>query len=236
MEQVDVGVWQDLFTSIIEDADSNVLLIDEEFKVITLNPGFYWIFSETYGIELHKGSSILGAMERVNPVLAHEWKERFVLAMSGTPIKVEDVFDLDGRRHFWETHFKSISRPDGTQVISVFSRDITVRKAYQKKLLENEANVRSILNTIEDSIWLVNNRFELIDFNREFYRSYKIAFGVKPARGKNILDLIPSGHPHLRDMWKARYQNGILGKPGKYFDNYTVGEDLRTYEVKTIPS
>lgn len=53
LENADVGVWQDLFTSIIEDADSNILLLDDEFRIINLNPGFYWIFLETYGIELN---------------------------------------------------------------------------------------------------------------------------------------------------------------------------------------
>src|SRR5687768_15660272 len=172
LENADVGVWQDLFTSIIEDADSNILLLDEEFKVINLNPGFYWIFFETYGIELKRGSSILESMQSIKPQLTHEWKNRCMTALSGTPIKVEDVFDLDGRRYYWEIHFKSVTRPDHSQVISVFSRDITVRKAFQKKILENEANLRSILNTIEDSICLINTDYELIDFNKEFARKY----------------------------------------------------------------
>src|SRR5215207_1919523 len=142
LENGDVSVWQDLFTSIIEDADSNILLLDDDFKVITLNPGFYWIFFETYGIELEKGTSIIESMEVVNPSLTHEWKERCVTAMSGTAIKVEDVFEMDSRCFYWEIHFKSVTRPDGAQLISVFSRDITVRKAYQKRILESEANLR----------------------------------------------------------------------------------------------
>src|SRR5690348_2380441 len=112
LEHAEVTVWQDLFTSIIEDADSNILLLDDEFKVINLNSGFYWIFIETYGIELKKETSILTSMEKVNPALTHEWKERCMIALSGTPIKVEDVFQIDGRNYYWEIHFKSSARPD----------------------------------------------------------------------------------------------------------------------------
>lgn len=235
LENADVGVWQDLFTSIIEDADSNILLLDDEFRVINLNPGFYWIFFETYGIELKRGSSILECMESVNVDLTQEWKERCMTALSGTPIKVEEVFDLDGRRYYWEIHFKSVARPDGTQIVSVFSRDITVRKAYQKKILEDEANLRSILNTIEDSIWLVNTQYELIDFNKDFFKKYKLAFGVKLSKGKNILDLLPMDRPDLREMWRVRYESGLRGRTGKYFDTYLVDKDWRTYEIKTYP-
>lgn len=235
LEKADAGVWQDLFTSIIEDADSNVLLLDDEFRVITLNPGFYWIFLETYGIELKRGSSILESMEAVNANLTHEWKERCMTAFSGTPIKVEDVFELDGRKYYWEIHFKSATRSDGTQIISVFSRDITVRKAYQRKLLENEANLRSILNTIEDSLWLVNTNYELIDFNKDFFKKYKLAYGVKLSKGKNILELLPEHMPELREMWRARYESALKGRTGKYFDTYLVDKDWRTYEIKTYP-
>jgi PAS domain S-box-containing protein len=235
LENTDVGVWQDLFTSIIEDADSNILLLDNDFTVINLNPGFYWIFFETYAIELKRGVSMLESMESVNPALMNEWKQRCMTALSGTPIKVEDVFELDGRKHYWEIHFKSVTRPDNTQIVSIFSRDITVRKAYQKNLLENEANVRSILNTIEDSIWLVNTEFELIDFNKEFFKKYKLAYGVKLSKGKNILDLLPEGTDDVKEMWRLRYESGLKGKTGKYFDTYQVDKDWRTYEIKTYP-
>jgi PAS domain S-box-containing protein len=235
VERVAVNVWQDMFTSIIEDADSNILLVDEELKVINLNSGFYWIFLETYGIELKKGSSILECMEQVNTSLATAWRERCMIALSGTPIKVEDTFEVDGRRYYWEIHFKSVSLPDNSQIISVFSRDITIRKAYQQKILENEANLRSILNTIEDSIWLVNTKCELIDFNKEFYRKYKQAYGIKLSRGKNILDLLPADLTEVRDLWTLRYESGLKGKTGKYIDSYAVEKDLRTFEIKTYP-
>jgi PAS domain S-box-containing protein len=235
LDQLDVAVWQDLFTTIIEDADSNILLLDEEFRVINLNPGFYWVFYETYGIELKKGTSIIESMEAINPMLTHEWKERCMTAMSGTSIKVEDVFELDGRNFYWEIHFKSVTRPDGAQIISVFSRDSTVRKAYQKRIIQNEANLRSILNTIEDSIWLVNADHELIDFNKDFYRKHKSSFGIKPAKGKNMLALLPDHQPELREQWRCRYESGLKGRPGKYVDTVQVDKELRTFEIKTYP-
>lgn len=235
LEKAGVDVWQDLFTSIIEDADANILLLDDELKVINLNSGFYWIFFETYGIELKRGTSILESMEKVNPQLTAEWKERCLTAFSGTPIKVEEIFELDGRRYYWEIHFKSVTGPDTTQIVSVFSRDITVRKAYQRKILQDEANLRSILNTIEDSIWLINANYELIDFNKEFFKKYKLAYGVKLSRGKSILSLLPENMPELQARWQMRYESGLKGRTGKYYDTYLVGNEWRQYEIKTYP-
>ena len=235
LEQNDVSVWQEMFTSIIEDADSNILLLDEEFRVVSLNSGFYWIFYETYGIELKKGNLLLESLELKNPELTRTWKKRCMVALSGTPIKVEDVFEIDGRSYYWEIHFMSRARPDGSQILSVFSRDITVRKAYQKKIVENEANLRSIFNTIDDSVWLVNADLELIDFNKEFYKKYKLAFGVRLVKGSHILSLLPADDPLLIERWRERYESGLKGKPGKYYDTYPGEKEWRTYEIKTYP-
>lgn len=234
LQAVEANVLQEMFTSIIEDADANILLVNEDFRIISLNPGFYWIFLENYGIELRKGSSILDSMEMVNPRLANVWRERCLNAIHGSPFKVEETYEVDGKKFHWEVYFKTIHLNDRF-VISVFSRDITLRNAYQKRILENEANLRSILNTIDNSIWLVNTRFELIDFNKEFYKTYKLAYGVRLAKGKNILELVPDHLPELRDQWRERYENGLKGRRGKYYDTYPIGEELRTYEIKTYP-
>lgn len=228
-------MWQDMFTSIIEDADSNILLLDEDFRVVNLNSGFYWIFYETYGIELKKGNLLLESLAQKNPELTGEWKERCIVALSGTPIKVEDVFEIDGRNYYWEIHFMSRTRPDGSQLISVFSRDITVRKAYQKKIVENEANLRSIFNTVDDSIWLINTDLELIDYNTQFHKVHKLAFGVKPVRGVNVLSLLPASDAELIDRWRDRYTTGLAGKPGKFHDILQGEKEMRNVEIRTYP-
>ncbi|MGC4020883.1 MAG: PAS domain-containing sensor histidine kinase [Cyclobacteriaceae bacterium] len=235
LDQTEVGVWQDLFTSIIQDADANILLLDEEFRIVAVNPGFYWTFLETYGVELKKGSNILQAMQDVQPALSRQWKERFLTVVSGTPLKVEDEFEIEGKQFNWEMHFKSETFSDGRQFISVFSRDVSVRKAYQKKIIGNEANLRSILNTIENSIWLINSNFELIDFNKEFFKQYKLAFGVKLVRGKNIFDFVPEHMPEMRETWRERYEAALTGRPGKYYETYAIANFSKTFEIRTYP-
>lgn len=227
--------WQSVFTSIIEDADSNILLLDDNFTIINLNAGFYWIFLETYGIELKRGTSILDAMKRVNPELTQVWHERCLIARTGTPVKEEEVFEMGGRTFYWEIHFKSTITESGTQILSVFSRDVTIRKAYQNRTLAHEANLRSILNTIEDSIWLVNTNFELIDFNKFFAKKYKQHFNVKVLRGVNVKKLMPQERPDLQRLWYTRYESGLRGRPGKYVDTYWEENEEKTYETKVYP-
>jgi PAS domain S-box-containing protein len=234
MLETQSGVLQEMFTSIIEDADANILLLGEDFRVVTVNHGFYWIFLENYGIDLKPGNSIIEAMEFANPKLAQVWRERCLMAANGNPFRIEETFELDGRTFHWEIYYKGIKQNE-KRMISVFSRDITIRKAYQKRILENEANLRSILNTIDHSIWLVNSEFELIDFNKEFFKRYKQAYGIRLAKGENIIDLVPENLPQLRTLWRHRYEEGLKGKPGKYYDSYPIEGEIHTFEIKTYP-
>ncbi|MBX2971331.1 MAG: PAS domain-containing sensor histidine kinase [Cyclobacteriaceae bacterium] len=234
IEQLEPNILQEMFNSIIEDADANILIVNDQFEVVSINNGFYWIFLENYGLDLKPGSSIIDAMAGVNASLAAVWQSRCVLAMDSSPFRVEDTFELDGRTFHWEVYYKAIPM-HGQVYISVFSRDITVRKAYQRRLLENEANLRSIINTVDNSIWLINTQFELIDFNKEFYKQYKKAFGVRLERGKSIIELLPLESHELRKIWTDRYMQGLRGRPGRYVDTYLIDEEWRVFEIKTYP-
>lgn len=234
IEQLESDVLNEVFTSIIEDADANILFVNHHFEVISLNPGFYWIFLENYGLDLKPGTSIINAMMGVNPTLATEWRKRCERAMKGNSFKVEDIFEVDNRKYYWEIYYKPVFYR-GQNFVSVFSRDITIRKAYQERIIRNEANLRSIINTVDSSIWLVNTRFELIDFNKEFFKQYKKAFGIRLERGKNILELLPENMEQLKLAWKERYESGLKGRFGKYIDTYSIDQEPKTFEIKTYP-
>jgi PAS domain S-box-containing protein len=231
LEQIN---WQYTFFSIIEHADANILLLDAESKVVSLNPGFYWIFLETYGIALKPGASIIDAIKTVNPELSTKWKERCNSVLKGNSLRLEDMYEMEGRKYYWEVNYKKVMHEEASY-ISVFSRDVTARKALQQRTASNEANLRSILNSIDDGVWLINDQYELIDFNREFFQKYQAIVNIKPVKGKSVLDLFPTDKPSLVEIWKTRYETGLRGKVAKYTDTYLVNGERKIYEVKVYP-
>jgi PAS domain S-box-containing protein len=231
LEQIN---WQYTFFSVIEHADANILLLDEEMKVVSMNPGFYWIFLDTYGVDLKPGSSIIETIKCLNPDLATSWKERCEAVMTGSSLKLEDMYEMEGRKYYWEVNYKKVYHEE-TPYISVFSRDITARKALQQRTISNEANLRSILNSIEDGVWLINDQYELIDFNREFLQKYQAILNIRPVKGKNVLELFPADKPALNEVWKSRYDIGLSGKVARYTDTYLVNGEKRIYELKVYP-
>lgn len=232
--QIEQINWQSTFFSVIENAEANILMLDMNMRMVSINPAFFWIFSETYGIDLKLNGSIIDAMKAVNPELAKTWEARCQRAGGGESLRFEDVFELQGRKYYWEVYYKKVLHEE-VPYISVFSRDITVKKAWQQRTISNEANLRSILNTLDDGVWLVNEKLELIDYNREFFQKYHALLNIKPMKGKSVIDLLPEDRPALRDQWKMRYETGLRGKVMKYTDTYAVNGEKHIYEVKVYP-
>ena len=226
--------WQYTFFSIIEHADANILLLDEKMRVVSLNPGFYWIFLETYGIELKSGSSIIEAIREVNPELAARWDERCQSVLMGNSLRLEDMYESEGRKYYWEVNYKKVVHEEKV-FISVFSRDVTARKALQHRTISNEANLRAILNSIDDGVWLINDQYELIDFNKEFLQKYQAILNIKPVKGRDFFEFFPTDKPAIHEIWKERYQSGLTGKVAKYTDVYSVNGEKKIYEVKVYP-
>ncbi len=110
-----------------------------------------------------------------------------------------------------------------------------VDEATLTRSTESESHLRSILDSFEDVVWLINHQLELIDFNRKFYDLYFSAFGVRLVKGKNIIDMIPAKHSGLGELWKDRYQKGLTGSDEKYIDNYELGGQLKTFEITMYP-
>ncbi len=100
-------------------------------------------------------------------------------------------------------------------------------------IIDTESNLRSILDNSDSVTWLINSRFELIDFNIGFADWAQKQYGLQPKLRQNVLDMITDGV--VRTEWKTRYSRALNGRPGIYLDQILEGEEERTYEVKTFP-
>lgn len=100
-------------------------------------------------------------------------------------------------------------------------------------IIDKESNLRSILDNADSETWLVNSRYELIDFNHLFYQSFVNRNAATPEINKNILDLMPDEEE--RDKWRLRYDAALRGRCGIYIDEVNDKGTLKIQEVKTSP-
>ncbi len=100
-------------------------------------------------------------------------------------------------------------------------------------LIDTESNLRAILDNSGSIVWLINNRYELIDFNANFGKEIEQRFKIIPALNKNILEYIPDSNERME--WKRRFDRALEGKPGIYIDQIIEKEEEIVYEIKTFP-
>ncbi|MFN4123895.1 MAG: response regulator [Flavobacteriales bacterium] len=96
-------------------------------------------------------------------------------------------------------------------------------------------NLRSVLDNTDDDIYLVNNKFELIDFNTNFETSFYAKYGVFPEKGKSIIELIPETFDDCRKKLEERLPKVQQGLQRTYYDRKHNGVYEKIDEVKYYP-
>ncbi len=107
---------------------------------------------------------------------------------------------------------------------------VTIRTNY---LTEKEGNLRSILDNHNNAIWLIDEQYQLIEFNTVFNRDWEMAYGKSLERGKSMVEQIPIHN--LKSLWKVRFDAALDGEPGVYQDTYTLDNQRHIYEIRTFP-
>ena len=119
-------------------------------------------------------------------------------------------------------------------IIKLKNQELEEKVIERTKSIQNkEINLRSILNNTDDSIWLVNDNYEIIDFNKAFFDGWKMAYNTELKFGTKILDTIPN--PEIKKLWEDRYAEASKNKKSIYQDVYTINGEKRYYEINVFP-
>ncbi len=106
-------------------------------------------------------------------------------------------------------------------------------KERTRDIQKKEINLRSILDNTDNSIWLVDKHYHLIDFNSIFLEGWKLAYNIEPSVGVNLLECIP--HKETREIWEKRYENALTGQKSVYQDNYNLAGEAHHFEIHVYP-
>ncbi len=222
------------YESIIENAESNVLILDNNFTIISFNQGFYWAFRDAHDIHIGKGENLFKIMQQVTPDVADRWMGRCTAALKGLSISDEEEFESNGRQIAWKVYYKSV-RLGGEQFVSIYTRNISANKLFQNKILIHEANLRTIINSLHASIWLVNDKFEVIDFNDSTFSYFLNSYSISLIPSKSFIELLPEASG-LRQTWQDRFNVAMISRETTSFlDHVNVGGNEVTCETRIIP-
>lgn len=210
--------------SFIETAPASMAMFDKDMRYMAVSDK--WI--RDYHLEK---SEIPGRSHyEIFPEISDRWKEVHRRSLNGEILRSdEDRFErIDGsiRWERWETK-PWFNRDGEVGGIVIFTEDITEQKVVEDQLRIREADLRSILNAIPESLFLINSKGHVIDANKTFASRYGMT--VDEITGKYILDFVST---ELANTRKAFSRQAIKEKTRIRWNDV---RDDRTFENSLYP-
>jgi PAS domain S-box-containing protein len=138
---------------------------------------------------------------------------------------------VTGNRTAVETSIRYIEYANTGFVLSI-SRDISARVESQKKFAENEAHLVAVLDSAPESIWSVNENYELVFANRVFIDSFEAVFNVRLEKGMRIIDQVS---PELAQLYRERYDHVLKSNILQFTESVPSPHGIRRTHVSMIP-
>ncbi|MCG8310500.1 MAG: PAS domain-containing sensor histidine kinase [Cytophagales bacterium] len=155
------------------------------------------------------------------------WKGRFDKLENGL---YEDDPDFELINAF------SLLQQDVVEIIKEYkdlNRNLELKVAERiVDFIDKESNLRAILDNSDRVTWLMNKRFELIDFNLAFLNEIKKRYKHTPLINQNVLEILAGKE---KDIWRDRFETVLQGKPRIYLDQDNFDGEERVLEIKMFP-
>jgi PAS domain S-box-containing protein len=192
--------------AIINNTDDIIWSIDRQFKIISANEAFWNRLYSLTGKSREEVTESDFAKD-----LFSQWTEYFNRSFSGEAYKI--IFDeaRDGEIFYAEISFNPIRNEEHEVVgISCFSRDITVAKKMEEKIITDDLNLKGMIDNTDALIWSVDVNLNLITANQAYRDAIRAISGKILMPGESVLiDLF--GMKYYNE-WKGYYDRALSGE------------------------
>lgn len=121
---------------------------------------------------------------------------------------------------------------NGEKHILSITRDISERKLTQEIIKNSEANLNSLINNRNESIWSIDKEYNYVVFNKFFSDAYCSSFNIELKKGMNSLEILS---PELKDFWKPRYDAVLKGEKISFEFSVIINNQTRYFNVFLNP-
>lgn len=194
--------------TLIETIPDLVWLKDPQGKYLLCNPTYeYFVGAKEDEI---KGKT---DFDFENVDLAENFKKQDNLVLeSDSPSVFQEwiTCHANGEQRLVDTIKTPMYNSEG-KLIGVLgvARDITEVFQSHESLRKSEANMRSLVENTDASIWSIDTEYRLIDANAHFYKHYIETTEYTLQTGDDVLNILP---PEQIETWRRYYTRALKGE------------------------
>jgi len=227
-------VQQENLTALINNTDERILSIDKYYYVTIINENVRKVFQQM-GREVEIGTNILDTFpDRTYNKL----KDPYDRALNGEKVRVEETYvGAKGEDILLLVTYNPIfDDSDNVLGVTVFAKDITEIKKTQEDLIniqqemeEKEADLRALINNLEDCVFAIDNKYNFVVFNESFAKllEEKKNYSIKVDES-----IEPIYTPAEWEEWKKFFDRALAGE--KFKLNVTLFDNLYELAANTI--
>lgn len=217
---------QEKFKNVFDYSVFPIAIADNNGKMLAYNRNFV----DTFGYTIDDIPDIKTWFETVYDDLNYkEYVEKEWAELTATAIRKSEPTSL---RSF------NIKCKDGSvkvvEVTSFFLSDINfamfhditeeirnaeVIKSTIAELQESKSNLQALIENTTESIWAIDNNYNLMYVNEVFRIDFEQAFGIKLEVGKKFIDLMQG---EMKDLWLGYYSRAFKG------EQFIIDDEIQT--------
>lgn len=213
----------------LEHTNDRLWSYDPDLKCTFVNRNMSDDYLKAFGYRLVPGMSIL---HNVPEPLLSVWDERYRRALKGIKYTIVDRFEIEGVPEYVEVSLNPVIENDQVISVACSSKDISFSKRVEIQLKQSEANLNAQIENTSESIWSVNERYEMVTMNSTFHTEFNEAFRCNLKIGDPVIRYLPKS---IKEVWKKRYDRALAGERFKEVDTFQLSGKTRYIEISYNP-
>lgn len=208
---------QENLTALINNTDERILSIDKNFFVTIINDNLRNVFKQM-GREVDIGTNILDTFPERS---YNKLKEPYDRALNGEKVRLEENYigSKGEEIALLVTYNPILDDSDNVQGVTVFAKDITEIKKNQEELIriqremeEKEADLRALINNLEDCVFAIDTRYRFVVFNEAFAKTLLEKKNYQIQIDDSIQNIFT---PDEWGEWKPLFDRALAGEKFK---------------------
>lgn len=198
---------------LINNTEESFILLNNNLQIVSFNSQCRKLYKQYFGLEVHKGDSILDYAQPERKELVASIYKR---VLEGSVEEYELITpDLNDANCYFSLKY-SPAKDESGNIFGAFVTAVNItekKKADEQKEFERR-DKEALINSTDDLIWSLSRDFKLIAANNSFVQEIKefTGFELKPGDDFLNFDVIPD---KSLKYWGELYERALLGESFK---------------------